>query len=274
MEIQAHNVLTASGTDSPSAAVSGVAHVDQLPQSIDDVRQETQISTTFALNPYLRAEHIKVYVKDATATLTGFALEAVHKELAKIIAMGVPGILEVDNQILVQADYIAPTPSIERSYGEMIDDANITAAIKSKLMWSNYSNGLGTDIDTAWRKVTLTGSVDTAAAKDLAGRLAINTWGVESVDNQLEVIISKAEIKQNADNVARDIADSWITTKVKSTFLYTSNINSTDINIATRDGVVMLEGKVGSLAEHKLAVELAQHIRGVKSVNADALNFN
>lgn len=274
MEIQARKVVIAPGTDLPIAVVNSVVNVDKLPQSIEDVRQETQIWTTFALNPYLRAEHIKVFVQDATATLTGFTLEAVHKELAKIIAMGVPGILEVDNQILVQADYIAPATSIERSYGEMIDDANITAAIKSKLMWSNYSNGLGTDVDTAWCKVTLTGSVDTAAAKDLAGRLAINTRGVESVDNQLEVIISKAELKQNADIVARDIADSWITTKVKSTFLYTSNINSTDINITTRDGVVMLEGKVGNIAEHRLAVELAQQIRGVKSVNAEELNFN
>lgn len=270
MEIPAREINIAADSDTPSAMSN--SGVDA--QSIDDVRQETQIATTFSLNPYLRDEHITAVVRNGTATLSGYAMEPVHKELAKIIASGVRGIHQVENKIQGEAKYITPKPTIERSYSEMIDDANITAAIKSKLMWSNYSNGLGTDVETTSCKVTLSGSVDTATAKDLAGRLAVNTRGVESVDNQLEVIISKAELAHNASIVTRNIADSWITTKVKSTFLYTSNINSIHINIATRDGVVMLEGKVGNRAEHKLAVELAQQIRGVKSVNATALTFN
>jgi len=245
-------------------------------QSIADVRQETQIWTTFELNPYLRALDIKVFVRDGTATLTGFVTEGVHKELAKLIALGVSGIIQVDNQIFIESDYVAPVPPNERSYGEMIGDANITAAIKSKLMWSQYSNGLSTDVDTTWGKVTLTGTVDSDIARGLAGRLALNTHGVVSVVNQLEVSLGRAALEHNAavaaHDKARDIADSWISTKIRSTFLYSSNINSHGIVVDTHEGVVTLIGKVGSIVERAFAIELAQHIRGVDTVISDQLH--
>ena len=276
MNTQINKVIVAPGTDMPMNVHNAVGNGNAETQSIADVRQETQIWTTFELNPYLRAHDIKVFVRDGTATLTGFVAEGVNKELAKLIAMGVNGILRVDNQIFVEADYVAPVPSNERSYGEMIEDANITAAIKSKLMWSQYSNGLSTDVDTAWGKVTLTGTVDSDVAKGLAGRLASNTPGVVAVVNLLDISLSKAVLDQNAaaaaHDKARDIADSWISTKVRSTFLYSSNINSHDIVVDTHEGVVTLSGKVGSIVERAFAIELAQHIRGVKTVISDQLH--
>ncbi|MGH8106488.1 MAG: BON domain-containing protein [Arenimonas sp.] len=201
--------------------------------------------------------------------------EGVNKELAKLIALGVNGVIHVNNQIFVEADYIAPAASTERSYAETIDDANITAAIKSKLMWRQYSNGLSTDVDTALCKVTLTGTVDSDVARDLAGRLALKTPGVLSVDNRLEVCLSKSTLEHNAAIAAtvkaRDIADSWISTKVRSTFLYSSNINSHDIVVDTHDGIVSLTGKVGNVVERAFAIELAQHMRGVNEVISDRL---
>ena len=275
MNTQINKVIVAPGTDLPIVVINSISNINAQTQSIADVRQETQIWTTFELNPYLRAHDIKVFVHDGTATLTGFVAEGINKELAKLIALGVNGILQVDNQIFVEAEYVAPVPSIERSYGEMIDDANITAAIKSKLMWSQYSNGLSTDVDTAWGKVTLTGTVDSDVAKGLAGRLASNTRGVVSVENLLEVCLSKAALEHNATVAAHDkartIADSWISTKVRSTFLYSSNINSHDIVVDTHDGVVILTGRVGSAVERAFAIELAQHVRGVKGVISESL---
>lgn len=275
MNTRINKVPVSPGSDQPIVVINSISSINASTQSIADVRQETQIWTTFELNPYLRAHQIKVFVHDGTATLTGFVAEGVNKELAKLIALGVKGITQVDNQIFVEADSVAPGPSIERSYGEMIEDANITAAIKSKLMWSQYSNGLSTDVDTAWGKVTLTGTVDSDIARDLAGRLALNTRGVVSVVNLLDVSLGRAALEHNAAVVAhdkaRDIADSWISTKVRSTFLYSSNINSHDIVVDTHEGVVTLTGKVGSVVERAFAIELAQHIRGVKTVLSDGL---
>lgn len=257
--------------------ISGTAAADTLSQDVTEARQETQIWTTYALSPYLRASDIKVSVHGGKATLTGTVEEGVNKDLAKQIALGVNGVKEVDNQIVVQADYTPPAPSTTRSYGEVVDDATITTAVKSKLMWSKYTDGLATEVDTKSGKVTLQGTADTAAAKDLASRLAINTRGVVSVDNQLVVKAKQPSavdnVKSSANTAGKEISDGWITTKVKSTLLYSSNVNGSDIAVSTKGGIVTLSGKVNGGAERALAIELAKNVRGVKSVLSKGLTL-
>jgi osmotically-inducible protein OsmY len=149
--------------------------------------------------------------------------------------------------------------------------------VKSKLAWSKYSYGLGVKVVTKYGRVTLTGTVDNADAKDAATHIAKGTRGVVSVSNQLTVDTNKVTAADSAKSAANQttkvLADSWITTKVKSTFLYSTNVVGSDIEVTTNNGVVTLSGKVGSGAERALAIELAQNVRGVKSVNATALTF-
>jgi hyperosmotically inducible protein len=258
-------------------ATSGAMAADTMSQDVTNARQETQIWTTYALSPYLRAHDLKVSVHDGKATLTGKVDEDVNKDLAKQIALGVNGIKDVDNQIVVQADYVAPMKSSARSYGETIDDATITAKVKSKLIWSRYTDGLSTKVDTKAGKVTLQGTADSAVAKELANNLAMNTRGVVSVDNQLVVDGTKETIARNAKSAAseggHEIADSWITAKVKSTYAYSSNVDGSDISVSTNAGVVTLTGKVDSGAERALAIELAKNVRGVKSVVSKGLTI-
>lgn len=255
---------------------------DTMGQNVTEARQESQIWTTYALSPYLRASDIKVSVDNGKATLTGTVEEDVNKDLAREIALGVSGITDVDNQIVVQADYVPPAraATADRAYGEVIEDASITAAVKSKLAWSRDADAMGVDVDTQRGKVTLSGSADTKAEKDKAGRLAENTRGVVSVNNQLVVQAGNARptVKDNAKGVAREtkreVADGWITTKVKSTFMYSSNVDGSDISVKTAKGVVTLTGKVDSGAERALAIELAQNVRGVKSVQSKGLTVS
>jgi len=256
-------------------AISGAAAADTVGQNVTEARLETQIWTTYALSPYLRASDLKVSVNKGKATLTGNVEEEVSKDLAKQIALGVNGVTEVDNQIVVQTDYVAPVRSSDRSYGEVIDDATITTAIKSKLMWSKHVDGLTTNVESRWGKVTLVGSADSAAAKDLAGRLALNTRGVASVDNQLVVKDAKPTMTDKAKGTTKeagkDVADTWITTKVKSTYLYSSNVDGSDIAVSTKGGIVTLSGKVSNGSERALAIEFAKNVRGVKSVHSKGL---
>jgi hyperosmotically inducible periplasmic protein len=269
--------LFASAMALAIAGLSGSAVADTMSQDVKEARQEAQIWTTYALNPHLRANDLKVRVHGGTATLTGNVEEGVSKDLAKQIALGVDGVKDVDNQIVVKADYRAPPRTSERTYGEAIDDASITAAVKSKLLWSKHTDGLTTDVDTRWGKVKLTGTADTSAAKDLAGRLAMNTRGVVSVDNQLSVAPPAKGTKEHpaefAKTEATAVPDSWITTKVKSTFLYSSNVDGSDISVSTTNGIVTLRGKVDSSAERALAVELASNVRGVRSVHSKGLTL-
>ncbi len=261
--------LILAGTDSRAQSAT---------TDLTEARQETQIWTTYALSPYLRASDINVSVDNGKATLTGIVEEDVNKDLAKQIALGVDGIESVDNDIVVAADFqpAARNPA-ERTYGEIIDDAGISTAVKSKLLWSKHTEGLQTEVETLAGVVTLTGTADTAISKELAGTMAMNTHGVVSVDNQL--VVTHAEptlgdaIADQADVAEQQISDSWITTKVKSTFIYSSNVDGGDISVSTASGVVTLSGTLGSGAERALAIELAENVRGVKDVESAALVY-
>jgi len=61
--------------------------------------------------------------------------------------------------------------------------------------------------------------------------------------------------------------DMAITAKVKSALLHESQINATDINVNTRDGVVTLSGHVDDLNQKMRAEEIARSTNGVKSVH-------
>lgn len=275
MYIPFRKSVLASAVALSIGGISGAANADTMSQDVTEARQETQIWTTYALNPYLRSNDLKVSVDNGKATLTGKVEESVNKDLAKQIALGVSGIKEVDNQIVVQPDYVAPAASSTRSYGEAIDDATITATVKSKLLWSKHADGLTMNVDTNRGHVTLKGTADSKDAKALAGRLASDSRGVVSVDNQLVVTPKKPTVADSAKSAAKeaeqDIADSWITTKVKSTLMYSSNVDGLDIEVSTSAGVVTLKGKLDSGAERALAIELADNVRGVKSVRSEGL---
>lgn len=273
--MKTRKLTLASGIALALLASTGAATADTVSQEITNARQETQIWTTYALSPYLRANDLKVVVQDGKATLSGTVEEDVNKDLAKQIALGVDGVKTVDNKIVVRADYAPPKRPVTRRYGDVIDDAYITAEVKSKLMWSKHVEGSDTNVDTNLGKVTLRGTAESADGKALAGRLALNTPGVRSVDNQLTVKGVPATVVDKTKSMVKeagdDIADGWITTKVKTTFMYSSNVDGSDIDVSTKDGVVTLSGKVDSGAERALAIEFAANVRGVKSVQSKGL---
>jgi hyperosmotically inducible periplasmic protein len=274
MYTQSRKLLIATGM-ALSLAATGVS-ANTVAQDLTAARQEAQIWTTYTLSPYLRASKLSVSVHEGLATLTGKVDEEVNKDLAKQIALGVSGIKKVDNQILVQADSTPPA-STTRSYSQVVEDAGISAAVKSKLIWSKYTDAQAVTVETLDSKVTLTGVAENAQAKELAGRMASNTAGVIAVDNQLKVPTTTSSVtasaKQTTIAAGQEIADSWITAKVKSTLLYSSNVSGANIGVSTDAGVVSLTGTLSSGAEQALAIELADNVRGVKSVNAQALSF-
>lgn len=284
MNTKFRKLIIASGVALALGATGGAFAESPMSANASDARLEAQISTTYALSPHLQGGDITVSVQEGTATLTGAVPEDINKELAEQFARNVEGVTEVDNQLVIDADYVRPDAET-RSFGDRITDATITAAVKSKLMWTRYAEGLATEVSTESGKVTLEGTAESEAARDLAGRLAADTRGVESVDNRLEVKEPGSTEEPDAGEAAMDktrevaadtgefITDLWITTKVKSTFLWSSGVSGGDISVTTDDGVVELSGKVDSEAEHELAVELAEQLRGVKSVDASGLTF-
>ncbi|MDF3020888.1 MAG: transport-associated protein [Steroidobacteraceae bacterium] len=255
-----------------AAAVGGAgATADpQVTGEVLEARLETQIWTAYALSPYLRAFDLKVAVRQANATLTGVVADEAHKDLARQIAISVDGIQSVENGIEVTPNFVPPVKTGDRAFGELVADTTVTSAVRSKLAWSRFADGLHASVTTARGRVTLTGSAIDAAARDAAGKLAMSTHGVYSVDNQLRVEADKLGI---VTSIGAEIADTWINMKVKSTFLYSTYVAGRDITVTTQGGNVKLEGRIESETERSLAIELAGNVRGVKSVDSSALTM-
>ncbi|MGH8272005.1 MAG: BON domain-containing protein [Gammaproteobacteria bacterium] len=66
-------------------------------------------------------------------------------------------------------------------------DTAITTKVKSKLAANQGLSSLGIHVETTDGIVTLTGTVDMASKRDLAGRIAGETDGVKGVNNNIEV---------------------------------------------------------------------------------------
>ena len=258
-----------------AASAPAFAADKSLDQAVAEARLEGQIGTAFLLNRHLNPFEISVDVEGDTAILTGEVDESIDKELAERVALNAKGIKRVDNKITMDGD--APrrtrdTADNDRDFDEAIEDASVTAAVKSRLLWNDTTDGLDIGVDTMGGRVTLTGNATTKAEKDLATRLASRTDGVRSVDNKIDVKPSDGGLP-SGDQAGEAIADSWITTKVKSSLLMSNDVDGLDLTVETKDGVVTLGGAASSAAERDLAVEIAKDIKGVKGVNAKSVDL-
>jgi osmotically-inducible protein OsmY len=258
-----------------AASVPAFAADKSLEQAVTEARLEGQIGTAFLLNRHLNPFEISVDVEGDTAILTGEVDESIDRELAERVALNAKGIKHVDNKITMDGDAprrMRDTADNDRDFDEAIEDASVTAAVKSRLLWNDTTDGLDIEVDTMGGNVTLTGNATTQAEKDLATRLARRTDGVRSVSNKIEIKPSDGGLP-SGEKAGEAIADSWITTKVKSSLLMSNDVDGLDLTVETKDGVVTLGGAASSAAERDLAVEIAKDIKGVKSVNASSVDL-
>jgi osmotically-inducible protein OsmY len=75
-----------------------------------------------------------------------------------------------------------------KSVGETIDDATITAQVKTALLNDKDVAGLRIDVDTFRGVVTLSGAVKTAAERDKAIAIAKKIDGVIDVKSTLQIL--------------------------------------------------------------------------------------
>lgn len=244
-----------------------------LPSQLNEARQEGSIWTAFALNKHLSPFKLDVSVEQGTAVLKGKVENEVDRELAERIALDIKGIDKVDNQLEIDPN-VAAEPGTKANMAQRFEDATLTATVKSKLLWSSVTEALKIEVDSKDGVVTLKGRAQSPEAKEVAGNLATNTDGVVSVNNLISIsaadsINSRTDPQVNSP--VEDMSDVWITSKVKSSLIYSRNLDGMSIKVETKSGLVSLNGIVANYAEKELAVEIARNIRGVKGVNADAL---
>ncbi|MGA9333917.1 MAG: BON domain-containing protein, partial [Rudaea sp.] len=210
---------------------------DTVREEVADARREAQIWTTFAMNPHLQAFQLSVKVDGNKAVLDGKVENGVARDLAGQIAGDVDGIAHVDNRIVVDPTYVQPVRAAsERSFGEKVGDATITASVKSKLLWNSQTDGLDIHVDTNNGKVTLTGNASTSVEKDLAGQIATYTSGVVGVNNEIALSSKPStteKVQAASAQTEQAVSDAWVTSRVRSSLMFTRGVSSFDIGVTT-----------------------------------------
>lgn len=274
-------VVTACAISLAATSQPLLADTDQSDSS--DLWAKASLTTTYTLNRHLNPFDIEIDVNDGVATLRGSVDNTVERDLAEELALGVDNIKKVDNKLTVNpnSDQSANPASDKmpskdfsdtgRDFMQKVEDANVTAKVKSQLLWNSNTDGLDISVTTRGGVVTLSGEVKSDAESQLAAQIARNTNGVIEVNNTLQINRQKVPLdvaaERKTEETAQKINDGWITAKVKSVLLYNRAVDGSDINVETRDGVVSLYGQVDSDHERQQAISLASGIKGVKSVN-------
>lgn len=171
-------------------SVRGVTRVDnQLATTAEVAAEKSDASISrkvkFALffHRNVSLGNTTVDVKDGIVTLGGDASSQAQKELTTAYAKDIDDVKEVKNEMTIKK---APEAE-ERTIGEKIDDASVSAQVRAALAAHRSTSSIRTKVETREGVVILTGIAKNAAEKSLVEKLASDIRGVTSVKNKMTI---------------------------------------------------------------------------------------
>ncbi|HXF10839.1 MAG TPA: BON domain-containing protein [Desulfuromonadaceae bacterium] len=174
------------------ADLPGVKSVDnqlkingEQPVEHSDAWITTKVKTALLFHRNVNATGTTVNTRDGVVTLQGEASSAAQKDLTTEYAKDINNVKEVKNDMTIAKTPAKPVETM----GEKIDDASITAEIKSSLMAHRSTSAMHTGVSTTDGVVTLSGTAKNDAEKSLVTKLATDINGVTSVINKMTTAV-------------------------------------------------------------------------------------
>jgi osmotically-inducible protein OsmY len=195
-------------------------------------------------------DHVKVKADDGVVTLTGTVQDTDDKNLAADTVENLPSVVRVKNEIKIESAY--PEHS----------DSWIAFKIRGRLLVKAKVSATDTKVSVADGVVTLTGTVDNIAQKELTEVYAKEIKWVKSVRNELVV-----QAPAMGRTLAEKIDDASITSQVKYALLNHDSTSGLKTKVTTNEGVIVITGEARNDAEKSLVTKLAHDVRGVQSVD-------
>lgn len=173
-----------------ASSMPGVTQVDNelsvragQPEARSDAWITLKVKGALAFHRNVSALATEVTTDNGVVTLTGKAGTEAEKQLAAEYAKDVEGVKSVRNQITVTSH---AEPAMDR-IADRIDDASITAEVKTSLLFHRSTRALATRVVTRDGVVTIRGEARNDAEKQLVGKLAEDVTGVKKVDNLMRI---------------------------------------------------------------------------------------
>ena len=148
----------------------------------------TKVKSALLFHRNVSGTGTTVYTKDGVVTLQGVASSLAQKELTAEYALDIDNVKSVNNEMT-----IAKTPATPKeTMGDKIDDASITAQVKSSLLSHHSTSAMHTTVSTTDGVVTLGGIAKNDAEKSLVTKLTSDINGVTSVINNMTIAVPMA----------------------------------------------------------------------------------
>ena len=171
----------------------------ETPDEDTDAWLVSNVNTALLFHRNVNATKTEVLAKDGTITLRGEIASVAQKDAATEYAWDVQGVKDVKNEMTVSNNDINPgkTTLGEKvdALNESIDDASVTALVKTTLLYHRSTSALNTTVNTKDGVVYLGGSAKNGAEEDLATKLVSDVHGVKRVVNNM--IVEGTEAKTN-----------------------------------------------------------------------------
>lgn len=149
---------------------------------------------------------------------------------------------------------------------EQLTEARQKGLIEGAFRFNPYIRSAQVRIAVSKNVVTISGYVDSAAAKSLVEQLAMSIKGLKQVHNNLIVAPERLKGSSEQTNIDSRLSNVTITNKVKSQLLANRNTSGMNIEVETNNRVVTVTGQVGNGTEKELAYWIVKNTQGVKSV--------
>lgn len=151
----------------------------------------TKVKSTLLFHRNVSATGTEVFSEDGTITLKGEAASQAQKDLTTEYVKDVEGVKKVKNEMTVLSAVKKPVGKKigEKADGviESIDDASITAMVKSTLLYHRSTSALKTTVETKDGVVRLGGKAGNATIRDLTTKIVNDVHGVNKVINNMSV---------------------------------------------------------------------------------------
>lgn len=232
---------------------------------LNEARLAASAKTALSLNRHLKNTDIDVSVSAKVITLSGAVRTEIQKELAGEIVSSIKGVVKVRNKLVVSRALMQLPLSRERTLGERLDDLTIEASVKTALMLNENVNARRIGVSSNRGRVILKGKVASPAEAELARKIADDVEGVILVEFKLA--LEGAARKGDDKSIMGKVDDARIVAQVRAALMVNRNIDSSEIEVASKGGVVKLRGIVQSGAGRDLAQKIAEDCWGVKAVS-------
>ncbi len=230
--------------------LAAILPVALLANAETDRKIEAAAKASYNYHTVLK-DSVDVTAAAGVVTLTGRVSDQDLKKLAEDTVSDLPGVLRVDNRITVTP----PAP-------EYSDDW-ITLKINTRLLLTAQVSAVNTEVTVKNGVVTLAGTAESSAQKELTENYVRDIKGVKDVINNLVVAVKPASTR----TVGEVMDDASITAQVKYALLTNRATSALKTRVSTLDGMVMIEGAAANEAEKTLVSRLAGAVHGVKSVS-------